>query len=68
MEELFHCNKAAKAFTKGSLKFARRGNILLIMESSHNFVPSIDMPQTLFIVGDEYNILTNPRAFPNNKD
>ena len=36
--KLFHCNKMAEAFTKGSMKSAR-GKGLLIAESPHNFAP-----------------------------
>lgn len=67
----------AEAFTKRSLKSARRGKGSLIVESPHNFVPSTDMPHSITIysrIVDEYNTVTifyshwNLKAFSGNKD
>lgn len=67
----------AEAFTKGSLKSARGGKGLLIVESPHNFAPLTDMPLSITVYSrtvDKYNILTifyshwNLKAFSGNKD
>lgn len=64
----------AEAFTKGSLKYARGGKGLLIVESPHNFAPLIDMPLSITVYSrtvDKYFnhfLFSLKKAFSGNKD